>query len=186
MRKVIPRDDMGLPVGKGGLRRFATNSPGEGGGGPGSTAGILLGQAGYQAWARDMHERGEKVPAWDAGTPYNEEALTPANVVDKLITEYGQGDLYRGTPPSPVTPPSRQSYRPGTRVKVAGGSGLDSDKTGTIVDRSGVQTDGRGIASNIQGHYKPTDWSREVAVKLDDGTLITMFKNRLTVVEPSI
>lgn len=65
-------------------------------------------------------------------------------------------------------------------MKVVGGSGIDSDKTGVIVDRSEVQANGRGIPSNVQGHYKPTDWSREVAVKLDDGSLITMFKkNRL-------
>ena len=84
------QDDMGMPVGKGGMRRFPTNAPGEGGGGPGSTAGILLGQAGYAAWARDMHERGNPVPTWDEGTPYAEEALSPRGLVDQLIETWQQ------------------------------------------------------------------------------------------------
>lgn len=69
-------------------------------------------------------------------------------------------------------------FRPGDRVQVAGGSGLDSDKVGTVIDRSEVKTGGRGIPA-LPGHYKPVDWSREVAVKLDDGSVITMFKERL-------
>lgn len=81
----LRKDDMGMPVGKWGIRRFATNAPGEGGGGPGSTAGILLGQAGYQAWARDMRERGNAVPTWAEGTLYNEEELTPKEVVGRLV-----------------------------------------------------------------------------------------------------
>lgn len=67
-------------------------------------------------------------------------------------------------------------YRAGTRVRVAAGSGLDSGKTGRIVRPSEVKTDGRGIPTNVQGAYKPVDWKREVAIRLDDGTLITMFK----------
>ncbi len=78
------RDDMDMPVGKGGQRRFATSAPDDRIG-PGSTSGILLGQAGYAAWARDMHERGNKVPTWDEGTPYNEETLSPAEIVDRLL-----------------------------------------------------------------------------------------------------
>jgi hypothetical protein len=71
------------------------------------------------------------------------------------------------------------NFIPGTRVRVGINSGIDSEKTGVVVDRREVQTDGRGVATNIEGHYKPVDWSREVAVKLDNGPLITMFKDRL-------
>lgn len=150
-------DDMGLPVGKGGMRRFPTSAPDAE-----STSGVLLGQAGYQQWARDMHERGEKVPTWGEGTPYQTESVA-AKIVDALIE-------------------GRDQFPPGTRVQVSGGSGIDSDKVGTVIDRSSVKTrsTGGGIIPDIQGHYKPADWSREVAVKLDDGGVITMFKNRLT------
>lgn len=65
-------DDMGLPVGPEGQRRFPTSAPDDRVG-PGSTSGVLLGKAGYRQWARDMHERGEKVPTWDQGVPYPEE-----------------------------------------------------------------------------------------------------------------
>lgn len=67
----------------------------------------------------------------------------------------------------------------GTRVQVCGGSGIDSDRKGTVVSRHEVKTDGRGVATNISGHYKPVDWKNEQAVRLDNGTLITMFNNRL-------
>jgi hypothetical protein len=71
---------------------------------------------------------------------------------------------------------------PGTKVQVSGGSGLASDKKGTIVDRSKIKTDGKGVPTNCEGNYKPVDWDKEVAIKLDDGKLITMFKNRVKVI----
>ena len=67
----------------------------------------------------------------------------------------------------------------GTRVQVVGGSGIDSGKTGTIAAFSEVMVDGRGIPINVKGAYKPVDWKRESAVRLDDGSLTTMFDNRL-------
>ena len=69
--------------------------------------------------------------------------------------------------------------QPGVRVKVVDGSGIDSNKTGIIVSPREVRTNGSGVPINVQGAYKPVDWKREFAVKLDDGELITMFKNRL-------
>jgi hypothetical protein len=71
------------------------------------------------------------------------------------------------------------SHGIGTRVKVSDGSGIDSGKEGIIVERSRVRTDGRGVPTNIIGAYKPVDWSRDVAVQLDNGSIITMPKNRL-------
>jgi hypothetical protein len=71
---------------------------------------------------------------------------------------------------------------PGTKVQVSGGSGLDSDKKGTIVDRSKIKTDNKGIPTNCEGNYKPVDWDKEVAIKLDNGKFITMFKNRVKVI----
>jgi len=73
--------------------------------------------------------------------------------------------------------------QPGVRVKVVPGSGLDSDKVGIIVSPKEVRTNGSGIPINIQGAYKPIDWNKEFAVKLDDGELITMFKNRLYAID---
>lgn len=67
----------------------------------------------------------------------------------------------------------------GQRVVLSPNAGIDSNKTGTIVDSSEVVTDGRGIPTNVQGAYKPVDWKKEVAIRLDTGEIITMFKNRV-------
>lgn len=75
---------------------------------------------------------------------------------------------------------TRRSYKPGTRVRISEGSGHWSNKKGVIVERRSVpmRRDGSGIP-DLTGHYSAVDWSREVAVKLDNGELITMFKNRV-------
>jgi hypothetical protein len=52
-----------------------------------------------------------------------------------------------------------------------------------IVDRSAVKTDGRGIPTNVQGAYKPVDWSREEAIRLDSGEIVTMYKQLIDYVE---
>lgn len=70
----------------------------------------------------------------------------------------------------------------GAKVQVADLSGIDSNKKGTVVSPNMVKTDGRGVPTNVSGAYKPVDWSREVAVQLEDGELITMFKNRLRLI----
>lgn len=70
-------------------------------------------------------------------------------------------------------------FKVGDRVSVTHGSGVDSGKAGTVVNPREVKTDGRLVPTNIRGAYKPVDWKREVAVRLDNGELITMFKNRL-------
>ena len=73
----------------------------------------------------------------------------------------------------------------GEKVKVCGGSGCDSGKVGVIIPRSQVpmkQTNG-GLIPDLEGHYKPVDWGEEVPVLLDDDTIITMYKNRLTKVD---
>lgn len=74
---------------------------------------------------------------------------------------------------------SRLDPRIGERVRVSEGSGIDSGKTGVIVSPGEVKTRGDLVPTNIEGAYKPVDWKREVAVRLDNGELITMFKNRL-------
>ncbi len=75
-------------------------------------------------------------------------------------------------------------HKIGARIEVVQFSGLDSGKTGVIVSPSEVKTRGDGVPTNIPGAYKPVDWKREVAVRLDNGELITMFKNRLNVISP--
>ena len=70
-------------------------------------------------------------------------------------------------------------FHKGKRVKVTGGSGLDSDKVGTVVCNRKVKTDYRGVPTNVEGAYHPVDWTKEVAVELDEGRLITMYKSRL-------
>jgi uncharacterized protein YjbI with pentapeptide repeats len=76
--------------------------------------------------------------------------------------------------------PSRNPGRTlqvGTRVEVSAGSGTNSGRRGTVVPRSRIKTCGRGIPL-LPGHYKPMS-KDEVVVELDDGSLITMYKNRL-------
>lgn len=69
------------------------------------------------------------------------------------------------------------SFRIGARYRVCEGSGCDSRRVGTVVDRREVPTDGRGIPK-ILGHYKPMQ-SNEVALRDDSGAYFTMYKNRL-------
>jgi len=69
-----------------------------------------------------------------------------------------------------------------SKVQIMNGSGVDSGKKGTLMTKQEfnkqVKTDGRGVPK-LTGHYKPVDWNKEVAIKLDNGEIITMFKNRV-------
>lgn len=73
----------------------------------------------------------------------------------------------------------------GQKAKISGGSGVDSDKVVTIVDKSNIVTTGYGTPSNVKGAYKPVDWHNEVAIQYEDGTFGTMFKNRLSPIDGS-
>lgn len=75
---------------------------------------------------------------------------------------------------------ARTTYRPGTRVRVSEGSGTDSNRMGQIADWSEVRFRYDGVPSNIQGAYSPPDRRIEVPVRMDDGRLILMFKDRLS------
>lgn len=80
---------------------------------------------------------------------------------------------------------SEKVLKPGTRVKVMrGGSGLDSDKEGVVIEWSKVPTKqtGGGIVADLPGEYKPISDLRGkgwVPVKTDDGEIFTMPKNHL-------
>jgi len=76
-------------------------------------------------------------------------------------------------------PKMAASFKPGDEVEIAINSGVDSGKRGTVVSQQEVKVDGRGVPSNVEGAYKEVDWKKEVAIRLDDGELITMFKNRV-------
>ena len=75
--------------------------------------------------------------------------------------------------------PERPRFVEGARVCVGEGSGIDSGRCGVVASYRAVKTDGRGIPTNIPGAYSEVDRKREVPVRLDDGRLILMFKNRL-------
>ena len=72
----------------------------------------------------------------------------------------------------------RRKFSIGTRVKVCGGSGLVSEKCGTVIDRREIPMRGDGIP-NLIGYYYWVDWNKEVAIRYDSGELRTMFKDRL-------
>ena len=62
---------------------------------------------------------------------------------------------------------NKLSLKAGDKVKISGGSGIDSNKTGKVVDRNRIKTDGRGIPTNtLDSPYQPVDWKKEVAVEL--------------------
>jgi len=63
-----------------------------------------------------------------------------------------------------------EQVKVGDRVTIKRNSGPDSDKSGTVVAKKDLKT---------QNGYRPIDWTKEVAVQLDEGDIITMFKNRL-------
>lgn len=67
----------------------------------------------------------------------------------------------------------------GDRVRVVAWSGIDAGRAGVVVNPSTIPTDGRGIPTIGEGHYKPVDYRRECAVREDSGRLFTMFRNRL-------
>ena len=72
------------------------------------------------------------------------------------------------------------ALKTGDRVQVVGCSGLDSFKTGVIVSRKEVplKQTGGGMIPNLPGYYRPMNGS-EVAIRCNNGELITMFRNRL-------
>ena len=134
------------------------------------------------------YDKAGDYPMFDVATgesfPTYEEFYAKAKDVfehpEKIQTRSGKDDseapFLRGNEPMSE---GDSSFPTGVRVKVSDGSGLDSNKTGTVVSPREVKTDGRGIPTNIEGAYDQVDWKKEVAVRLDDGSLITMFKNRL-------
>lgn len=77
----------------------------------------------------------------------------------------------------------RNTFSPGDKVRITDGSGIDSNKVVTVVSPNYIKTDGSGVPTNVQGAYKPVDWSKEVAFQYDDGSFGTMFKNRLIKVD---
>jgi len=76
----------------------------------------------------------------------------------------------------PLVKEAATKFYIGQRVVLSPNAGINSNKAGTIVDPSEVKTDGRGIPTNVQGAYKPVEWKKEVAIRLDTGEIITMFK----------
>jgi len=72
----------------------------------------------------------------------------------------------------------RQLWYPGRRCCIVMGSGLDSGKCGTIVNKALVRTDGRGVPREIEGAYQPLN-KNEIVLRLDNGRLVAEYKNRL-------
>jgi len=74
----------------------------------------------------------------------------------------------------------------GDRVQVSEGSGTWSGIEAIVVDQSNVETDGRGIPTNVPGAYQPVNWDEEVALQLEDGSIDVMFIDRLKKVSRKI
>lgn len=68
--------------------------------------------------------------------------------------------------------------KPGTKVKVCMGAGLDSGKIGVIIEKRKVPTNGQGIPKLNQGHYKPMT-NNEIAIQQENGSIFTMFAQYL-------
>jgi len=76
-----------------------------------------------------------------------------------------------------------EEFFPGEKVRISGGSGVDSGKIVTVVSDDKIKTDGRGIPTNVEGAYQPVDWENEVPFQYPDGKLGLMFRERLTKVQ---
>lgn len=65
----------------------------------------------------------------------------------------------------------------GDKVKVVGGSGLDSGKVGVVLSpdsqagRDGIRLEG--------GRYKPFDRKKELVIRGENSHIFTMFKSRV-------
>ena len=82
-------------------------------------------------------------------------------------------------------PPQKESvseakFGPGDRVQVEPFvSGIHGGSRGTVLHPRDIPVDHRGVPVLGAGHYKPVKWSEEHPIKLDNGQVITMYKNRL-------
>jgi hypothetical protein len=74
---------------------------------------------------------------------------------------------------------ARNRILPGMKVRVCAGSGCLSDQIVTVAFPSEIKLDGRGVPALNKGHYNPIDFRKEVGIRMSDGTLDTMFINRL-------
>lgn len=72
---------------------------------------------------------------------------------------------------------------PGMKVRVCAGSGCLSDQIATVVPNSEIKLDSRGVPALGKGHYNRVNWSREVGLRMSDGTYDTMFIDRLIPIE---
>lgn len=70
----------------------------------------------------------------------------------------------------------RRSYKPGTRVRINDTGGTLSSRTGRIIRFQDLPHDAQG-RPDVPG---PINWKKEVAIKLDNGEFVTMFKDRIT------
>jgi hypothetical protein len=142
---------------------------------------------------RDIHDPQWYIVASEAN--YENEDLVCDNCNKKIESAYGEPNTSTGET-DVATMADREAnaghdmdesiykfkndrLKIGNKVKISGGSGVDSGKVVTIVDKSNIVTTGFGTPSNVKGAYKPVDWSKEVAIQYDDGSFGTMFKNRL-------
>ncbi len=70
----------------------------------------------------------------------------------------------------------RRDFRVGKRIVFTGG-GVDSGRRGTVIKKSLVKTDGRGVPKVGRGHYKPlSEWGDWVAVRYDNGDIDAVLK----------
>lgn len=109
----------------------------------------------------------------------------------RIDDEWGDTEPYKGYVGPPNMAPGEKAqfkeyvdnvvgrFKTGDKVVITEGSGVDSGKSGIVVDRSEVKTSGNLVPTNVKGAYKPVDWSREIAIKLENGDLITMTRNRV-------
>lgn len=72
------------------------------------------------------------------------------------------------------------SMKIGTRVKVCPGSGLESGTIGIVIPNREIPTNGRGVPL-ITGYYHPIT-KKDIAIRTNSGRLLTMFRNRLSIV----
>ena len=57
-------------------------------------------------------------------------------------------------------------YNIGDKIEILPGSGVSSSKKyATVISKSEIKTDGKGVPTNIPGAYKAIDWKKEIPIK---------------------
>ncbi len=121
---------------------------------------------------------------WTGGAIYLESELIARVAYNGKIIDPIGDTTYRTAHEFETAQKARNNFAEGglikgNKMKISEGSGIDSGKIVTVVDRSNIKTDGSGVPTNVQGAYSRVDWKRYSPIQYDNGEFGCVSKNRL-------